>query len=106
VHRELVETLFAAAGITPRIAYEVDDLPAAQALARAGLAVVLMHGLTIPSTHPGITVRPLVSAEAGTRVIEIASLERRRWPPADAMTNILIGLAGGLMRSQTPVASA
>ena len=94
VHRELVETLFAAAGITPRIAYEVDDLPAAQALARAGLAVVLMHGLTIPNTHPGIAVRPLVGAEAGTRMIEIASLDRRRWPPADAMTNILIKLVG------------
>jgi hypothetical protein len=66
-HRVLVERLLAAAGVAPRIAYEVDDLPAAQALARAELAVVLMHELTIPASHPGIAVRPLRGGEEGTR---------------------------------------
>jgi DNA-binding transcriptional LysR family regulator len=89
-HRALVERLLADAGVKPHIAFEVDDLPAAQALARAGLAVVLMHGLTIPDRHPGIAVRPLRGGDEGARTIEVASLEGRRWPPADAMAGILL----------------
>jgi molybdate transport repressor ModE-like protein len=89
-HRSLVEELFVASGITPSIAYEVDDLRAAQAFARAGLAVVLMHGLTIPELHPGIAVRRLVDAATGTRTVEVATLGGRHWPPADAMTELLI----------------
>jgi DNA-binding transcriptional LysR family regulator len=89
-HRALVERLMAGAGVEPRVAYEVDDLPAAQALARAGLAAVLMHGLTIPAAHPGIAVRPLRGVVAGARAVEVATLAGRRWPPADAMADLLV----------------
>lgn len=89
-HRQLVEQLFAAVGISPCVAYEVDDLRAAQALARAGLAVVLMHDLTIPQPHPGLEVRSLANVEEGTRTIEIASLDGRHWPPAQAMADLLL----------------
>jgi DNA-binding transcriptional LysR family regulator len=88
--RLLIERLFAAAGAEPRIAYEVDDLPAAQALVRAGLAVVLMHGLTIPAAHPGLDARPLDDAGQGTRVVEVATLEARSWPPADALADLIV----------------
>ncbi len=42
--RSLVEHLCAQAGFAPRVAYELDDLPAAQAFAAAGIALVPMHG--------------------------------------------------------------
>jgi hypothetical protein len=71
-HRVLVERLLAAAGVAPRIAYE----------------------LTIPASHPGIAVRPLRGGEEGAREIEVASLAGRRWPPADAMADLLVERSG------------
>lgn len=68
--RSIVEHLCAEAGFTPRVAYEVDDLGAAQAFAAAGIAVVLMHDLTIAASTPGIAVRPLADAAAGSRTVE------------------------------------
>lgn len=89
-HRLLIERLFAASGATPRIGYEIDDLAGARAMARSGLAVVLMHGLTVPESHPGLVLRPVDDGGEGTRSIEVARLEGRRWPPADALADLLI----------------
>jgi DNA-binding transcriptional LysR family regulator len=68
--RSLVEHLCAQAGFAPRIAYELDDLPAVQAFVAAGIAVVPMHGLTLATIPPGATARPLDARPAGTRTIE------------------------------------
>lgn len=92
-HRALVESLLASAGVAPEVAYEVDDLPAAQALARAGLAAALMHELTIPPERAGLAVLPLADAGAGARAVEAATLAGRRWPAADAMVALLTELA-------------
>ena len=54
-----MEHLCAQAGFAPRVAYELDDLPAAQAFVAAGIAVVPMHGLTLATLPPGATARPL-----------------------------------------------
>lgn len=89
-HRVLIERLFAGADVTPRIAYEIDDFAGAQAMARAGLAVVLMHGLTVPDPHPGIILRSLAHGDEGTRTIEVATLEGRRWPPADTLADLIV----------------
>jgi DNA-binding transcriptional LysR family regulator len=67
--RSLVEHLCAQEGFTPRVAYELDDLPAAQAFAAAGLAVVPMHGLTLATLPRGATVRPLAE-QPGSRTVE------------------------------------
>jgi DNA-binding transcriptional LysR family regulator len=89
-HRLLVDRLLRGAGVEPRVAYEVDDLASAQALARAGLAAVLMHRLTIPDPSPGLALRPLADAAEGDRTIEVATLAARRWPPADALAALLV----------------
>ena len=57
--RSVVEHLCAQAGFAPRVAYELDDLPAAQAFVAAGIAIVPMHGLTLATVPPGATARPL-----------------------------------------------
>jgi DNA-binding transcriptional LysR family regulator len=68
--RSVVEHLCAQAGYAPRVAYELDDLPAAQAFVAAGIAVVPMHGLVLATLPPGATARPLAERPAGSRTIE------------------------------------
>jgi DNA-binding transcriptional LysR family regulator len=68
--RSVVEQLCAQAGFAPRVAYELDDLPAVQAFVAAGIAVVPMHGLTLATVPPGVTVRPLTESPSGSRAIE------------------------------------
>jgi DNA-binding transcriptional LysR family regulator len=68
--RALVEYLCAQAGFEPRIAYELEDLPAVQAFVAAGIAVVPMHGLTLATLPPGVTARPLSVDSAGSRSVE------------------------------------
>ena len=60
--RSVVEHLCAQSGFAPRVAYELDDLPAAQAFVAAGIAIVPTHGLTLATVPPGATARPLVRA--------------------------------------------
>ena len=52
------------------MAYELDDLPAAQVFVAAGIAVVPMHGLILATLPPGATARPLAERPAGSRTIE------------------------------------
>jgi DNA-binding transcriptional LysR family regulator len=68
--RSVVEHLCAQAGFAPRVAYELDDLPAAQAFVAAGIAVVPMHGLVLATVPPGATAVPLAERPAGSRTIE------------------------------------
>jgi DNA-binding transcriptional LysR family regulator len=68
--RSVVEQLCAQAGFAPRVAYELDDLPAAQAFVAAGIGVVPMHGLTLTTVPRGATVRPLAERPAGSRAVE------------------------------------
>ena len=66
----VVEHLCAQAGFAPRVAYELDDLPAVQAFVAAGVAVVPMHGLTLATLPPGVVARPLAERPAGSRTVE------------------------------------
>jgi DNA-binding transcriptional LysR family regulator len=75
--RSVVEHLCAQAGFTPQVAYELDDLPAAQAFVAAGIAVVPMHGLTLATVPPGATTRPLAERPAGSRTIEVLAAAAR-----------------------------
>ena len=68
--RSVIEHLCAQAGFVPRVAYELDDLPAAQAFAAAGIAIVPMHGLTLATVPNGAVVRPLADRPAGSRSVE------------------------------------
>jgi DNA-binding transcriptional LysR family regulator len=78
-----VEHLCAEAGFTPRVAYELDDLPAAQAFVAAGIAVVPMHGLTLATLPTGATTRPLAESPAGSRTVEALAPADARSPVVD-----------------------
>jgi DNA-binding transcriptional LysR family regulator len=92
--RSLVEQLCAEAGFAPRVAYELDDLPAAQAFVAAGIALVPMHGLTLTTVPSGATTRSLAERPAGSRTIEALA-------PAATRTPLVEDLAGLLAESAT-----
>ncbi len=79
----MLEHLCAQAGFAPRVAYELDDLPAVQAFVAAGIAVVVMHGLTLATVPPGAIVRPLAERPAGSRAIEALAPATARAPAVD-----------------------
>jgi DNA-binding transcriptional LysR family regulator len=81
--RAVVERLCAQAGFAPRVAYELDDLPAVQAFIAAGTAVALMHGLTLATVPSGVTVRPLAEHPAGSRTVEAVMPQTTRSSLAD-----------------------
>jgi DNA-binding transcriptional LysR family regulator len=83
--RVLVEHLCAQAGFTPRVAYEVDDLVGAQAFAAAGIAVVLMHQLTVHTPLPGVAIRPLADSSTALRTIEAILPSHSPSPAAEAL---------------------
>ena len=91
--RSLVEHLCAQAGFAPEVAYELDDLPAAQAFAAAGIALVPMHGLTLRTLPPGATARPLTDPAAGTRAIEALAPLTASTPVADDLLERLAAAA-------------
>ena len=78
--RSVVEHLCAQAGFQPRVAYELDDLPAAQAFVAAGIAVVPMHGLTLATLPRGTIARPLAERPAGSRAVEALAPAAGRTP--------------------------
>jgi DNA-binding transcriptional LysR family regulator len=91
--RSVVEHLCAQAGFAPRVAYELDDLPAAQAFVAAGIAVVPMHGLTLGTVPLGATTRPLADRPAGSRTIEALAPAAARTPVADDLLERLVSAA-------------
>jgi DNA-binding transcriptional LysR family regulator len=87
--RSVVEHLCAQAGFTPRVAYELDDLPAVQAFVAAGIAVVPMHGLTLATLPPGATARPLAERPTGSRTIDALAPAAARTPMVDDLLDRL-----------------
>jgi len=93
--RSVVEHLCSQAGFAPRVAYELDDLPAAQAFVAAGIAIVPMHGLTLATLPPGATARPLTERPAGSRTIEALAPAAARTPVVDELLELLVYAASG-----------
>jgi DNA-binding transcriptional LysR family regulator len=93
--RSVVDHLCAQAGFAPRVAYEIDDLPAAQAFVAAGIAVVPMHGLILATLPQGATARPLAERPAGSRTVEALAPAAARTPVVDDLLDRLIHAAGG-----------
>jgi DNA-binding transcriptional LysR family regulator len=91
--RSLVEHLCAQAGFAPRVAYELEDLPAVQAFVAAGIAVVPMHGLTLATMPPGAVARPLGQRPAGSRTVEALAPIGVLSPAADDLLERLTGAA-------------
>jgi DNA-binding transcriptional LysR family regulator len=93
--RSVVEHLCAQVGFAPRVAYEIDDLPAAQAFVAAGIAVVPMHGLILATLPQGATARPLAERPVGSRTVEALAPAAARTPVVDDLLDRLIHAAGG-----------
>ena len=93
--RSVVEQLCADAGFAPRVAYELDDLPAVQKFVAAGIAVVPMHGLTLATLPPGATSRPLAEQPAGSRTVEALAPAAGRTPVVDELLGRLADAATG-----------
>ena len=91
--RSVVEHLCAKAGFAPRVAYELDDLPAAQAFVAAGIALVPMHGLLLATLPPGATARPLSERPDGSRTIEALAPAASRSSMADDLLDRLTAAA-------------
>jgi DNA-binding transcriptional LysR family regulator len=91
--RSLIEHLCAQAGFAPRAAYEIDDLPAAQAFVAAGIAVVPMHGLILATMPHGAAARPLAERPAGSRTIEALAPAAARTPAVDDLLDRLADAA-------------
>jgi DNA-binding transcriptional LysR family regulator len=87
--RSVVEQLCAQAGFTPRVAYELDDLPAVQAFVAAGIAVVPMHGLTLATLPAGAIARPLAERPTGSRTVEALAPVAARTPLVDHLLDRL-----------------
>jgi DNA-binding transcriptional LysR family regulator len=87
-YRKGVDRLCAGAGFAPRIAFETDDLQAAQAFVAAGLGIALMHDLTLPVRRHDIAVRPLTGPRLARPVSAVAAAGRRS-PAAAAMLAVL-----------------
>ena len=88
--RSVVEQLCAEAGFAPMVAYELDDLPAAQAFVAAGIALVPMHGLTLTTVPAGATTRPLAERPAGSRTVEALAPTATRTPLVDDLLGLLV----------------
>jgi DNA-binding transcriptional LysR family regulator len=91
--RSVVEHLCAQAGFAPRVAYELDDLPAVQAFVATGIAVVPMHGLILATLPPGATARPLAERPAGSRTIEALAPAAASTPVVDDLLDRLADAA-------------
>ncbi len=89
--RSVVEQLCAEAGFTPRVAYELDDLPAAQAFVAAGIALVPIAWANAHN-RPGrcsTTTRLLAEHPAGSRTVEALAPTATTTPLVDDLLGLL-----------------
>jgi DNA-binding transcriptional LysR family regulator len=91
--RRIVRALCHEAGFEPRVAFEVDETTAAQALVAADVGVTLLPRLALSAVHPGVVVRQL--ADTPMRRVWAARLDDAYpSPAADAMLQTLQDVAG------------
>jgi DNA-binding transcriptional LysR family regulator len=87
--RSVFEQLCAQAGFEPRVVYEIDDLPAAQAFVAAGIAVVPMHGLILATIPSGTIALRLAERPAGSRTVEALASAAAQTPVVDDFLELL-----------------
>ena len=102
--RSVMEQLYAQAGLEPRVVCEVDDLPAAQAFVAAGIAVGVMHGLTLATLPSGVTARPLAERPAGRRTVEALAPAGDTSPTVRALLAHLVAAARARGSAVSPTA--
>jgi DNA-binding transcriptional LysR family regulator len=90
--RRIMEMLCRETGFEPRVAFEVDETTAVQALVAADVGVTILPRLALAALHPGVVVRKL--ADTPMRRVWAARLEGAHASPAsDAMLQTLQDVA-------------
>jgi molybdate transport repressor ModE-like protein len=103
--RKITESVCREAGYEPRVAFEVDETTAAQALVAAGVGVTLLPGLALTALHPGAVARTLT--DAPVRRVWAARLEGSYASPAsDAMLQTLQDVAEEFREARLEVVAA
>jgi DNA-binding transcriptional LysR family regulator len=89
---DVIRTLAAMAGFTPRITHQADSLDLVQDMITAGLGVGLLplgHAL-----RPGVRVLPLNGPDVELRAQAVARHGRLNWPPLALVTSLLRRASG------------
>ena len=84
---DVVRTLAAMAGFTPRITHRTDSLDLAQEMITAGLGVALLPD-GYP-THPQVRFLPLTGPDVERRAYAVARHGQLNWPPLAQVTGLL-----------------
>ncbi len=84
---DVIRTLAAMAGFTPRIAHHTDSLDLAQDMITAGLGVALLPD-GYP-TQPGVRFLPLTEPDVERRAYAVARHGHLNWPPLALVTGLL-----------------
>jgi DNA-binding transcriptional LysR family regulator len=84
---DVIRTLAAMAGFTPRITHQADSLDLVQDMITAGLGVGLLPlGHT---TRPGVRLLALTAPEVELRAYAVTRHGRLNWPPLALLTSLL-----------------
>src|SRR5215469_934977 len=84
---DVIRTLAAMAGFTPRITHQADSLDLVQDVITAGFGVGLL-----PLAHerkPGVRLLPLTAPEVEMRAYAVARHGRQNWPPLALVISLL-----------------
>ena len=84
---DVIRTLAAMAGFTPRITHQADSLDLVQDMITAGLGVGLLP-LGHP-TRPGVSILPLSGPDVELRAYALTRHGRLHWPPLALVTSLL-----------------
>jgi DNA-binding transcriptional LysR family regulator len=88
---QVIRTLAAMAGFTPRITHQADSLDLVQGMISAGLGVGLLPvGRT---TFPAVRLLPLAGPDVTLRAYAVTRAGRRTWPPLALVTDLLVTAA-------------
>jgi len=84
---DVIRTLAAMAGFTPRITHQADSLDLVQDLITAGLGVGLLP--VGHPTRPGVSILPLTGPDVELRAYALTRHGRLHWPPLALVTSLL-----------------
>lgn len=85
---DVIRTLAAMAGFTPRITHQADSLDLVQDMITGGLGVGLLP-LGHP-TRPGVSILPLTGPDVELRAYALTRHGRLHWPPLALVTSLLV----------------
>lgn len=102
--RRITERACQDAGFSPKVAFEVDETQAAQALVAAGVGVTMLPRLALTTVHPSVVTRRLAKAPV-RRIWAARTRSEYQSPASEAMLQILQDVAEDFEAGQLELAS-